>query len=810
MSNTHQHEAAMQELRKLLFEQESARIDRLEELLSNQELHAQEIAKVLAEAVKIRSHSDNKLGQALTPAVEEALKTSIARNPQPLSDALFPVMGPAIRKAIQSSIATMLQSMNQTLEHSFSAQGLRWRLDAIRTGKSFAEVVLLNTLLYRVEQVFLIHKETGLLLKHIALDPSHHEDADVVSSMLTAVQDFIHDSFSSSANQGIESLRMGDLQVLIEQGPDVVLALVCRGNPPLPLREKMQTTIEDIQHDFHENLQGFEGDTQPFEATDLNLSPLLVADYESKTKKGSPFKPVITLGIITALIITWVVWGHRQQANIDAQWQAYTQQLMDTSGIVITSYNNRDDKYIIQGLRDPLSRDPYELLANAKLSPKQLELSLQPYQSLASPLVLKRALFILQPPQSIILSLQGSTLVLNGSAAQTWLDEAKKTAPLIAGISQVDTSQLTPELTLIERIQALLQPTTNIQLSLDKHRLIVSGKATQAWAAHAKKNIQNITEITQYQDRKLTLIDSPAYVLKQAYKRLRPPSTVRLLMTKDMQLIAKGSASDIWMVKAKQQAKHIAYLKSYNDQQVSLSSDIILQRAIEALQPPESVQLSLSNGILLATGEAQQTWIELANDKATSLDGIDRFDNQVARFIDEAAILAAAIQQLQPPSSVSLSFSNGILTATGSATGAWISSAQDQFVLVDGVHSFYTNNLKNTTEGWTDIQRMINQSSITFPNSIARISLDIQKDIATVAAQFQQAQRIEPSSKLLIKALYSNTASFITSLRLKAVQKALLAHGIGNQHLRIISHKTDATNAAETIHFALEVETKQP
>ncbi|MCF6207944.1 MAG: hypothetical protein L3J61_00955 [Ghiorsea sp.] len=760
--------------------------------------------------MQISSRNDNKLGQALTPAVEEALKISIARNPQPLSDALFPVMGPSIRKAIQSSIATMLQSMNQTLEHSFSAQGLRWRLDAIRTGKSFAEVVLLNTLVYRVEQVFLIHKETGLLLKHIALDPSHHEDADVVSSMLTAVQDFIHDSFSGSENQGIESLRMGDLQVLIEQGPDIVLALVCRGNPPLSLREKMQTTIEDIQHDFHENLQDFTGDTQTFEATDLNLSPLLVADYQSKTKKGSPFKPLIILGILAALITTWAIWDYRQQAAIDAQWQAYTQQLMDESGIVITSHSNHDGKHIIQGLRDPLSRDPYKLLANANLPPEHLTLNLQPYQSLASPFVLKRALAILQPPQSIILSLQGNTLVLNGSAAQTWLDKAKKTAPLIAGISQVDTSQLTPQLTLMERIQALLRPSADVQLSLNEHTLTVSGKATQAWAERAKKNIQNIKEITQYQDRKLTLVDSPAYILKQAYKMLRPPVSVRLFITKDTQLIAKGSASDTWMLKARQQAKRIAFLKSYNDQQLTLSDNIILQRAIEALQPPETVLLSLSNGILLATGEAQQMWIEQANDKATNLEGIDRFDNQVAKLIDEAAILAAAIKQLQPPSSVSLSFANGILTATGSATGAWISSAQDQFVLVDGVHSFYTNNLKNTTEGWTNIQRTINQSSITFPNSIAKISPDIQQNIATVASQFKQAQRIEPNSKLLIKALYSNNAMFITSLRLKSVQKELLNHGVNKKYVQVISHKTDAINAAETIHFALEIETNKP
>lgn len=802
-NQTQQHQADMQALRKLLFEQESARIDRLEELLSNQELHAQEIAKILAEAVQIRCHSDNKLGQALTPAVEEALKTSIARNPQPLSDALFPVMGPAIRKAIQSSIASMLQSMNQTLEHSFSVQGLRWRWDAVRTGKPFAEIVLLNTLNYRVEQIFLIHKETSLLLKHIALDPSHHEDADVVSSMLSAVQDFIHDSFSGSENQGIESLRMGDLQVLIEQGPDVVLALVCRGNPPLSLRETMQTTIEDIQHDFHENLQDFEGDTQPLETTDLILSPLLVADYQSKTKKGSPFKPLFMLAAIIATVIAWSAWNYQQQAELEAAWQSYAQQLNDELGIIITQLKQHDDTYILTGLRDPLSHDPLAILQKTSLPQAQLKLALQPYLSLEPSFILKRASKTLQPPQSITLSLQGKTLVVSGQASKAWLTQALDKAPFITGIADVDTHNITAEPSLLERIRAALKPDSSIQIKLEQSTLTLSGKTNTAWEKQAQQQIQQFPEIKQYQN-KLTLIDSPRYVLKQAYKALRPPQSVRLRITPKLKLIAQGRASDTWMNQAKQRVKKIVYLTAYDDQGVSLSDNIILQRAIEALQPPETVQLSLSKQTLLATGEAKQGWIDAANDKAVQLEGIERFDNQVATWIDEDAILAAAIKRLQPPSSVTLSFSHGILSATGAATGAWISQAQDQFMLVDGVYSFYTSRLKNTTEGWTDIQKRINNISMIFNNSMARVSPDIQNKINVAAALFKQAQSIESKSQLHIKALYSNTASFITSLRLKAIQKELAKHGITGQHIKVVSHKTDAKTPTQVISFSLE------
>ena len=87
---------------------------------------------------------------------------SVRRNPRPLADALFPIIGPAIRKAV----AATLQRHARVAQHARSSTACRgarssWRLDARRTGKSFAEIVLLNTLVYRVEQVFLIHRPSG-------------------------------------------------------------------------------------------------------------------------------------------------------------------------------------------------------------------------------------------------------------------------------------------------------------------------------------------------------------------------------------------------------------------------------------------------------------------------------------------------------------------------------------------------------------------------------------------------------------------------------------------------------------------------
>ena len=58
-------------------------------------------------------------------------------------------------------------------------------------GNTFAEVVLRHTLVYQVEHAFLIHGHTGLLIAHAAAENATSQDPQLVSSMLTAIQDFI-------------------------------------------------------------------------------------------------------------------------------------------------------------------------------------------------------------------------------------------------------------------------------------------------------------------------------------------------------------------------------------------------------------------------------------------------------------------------------------------------------------------------------------------------------------------------------------------------------------------------------------------
>jgi len=85
-----------------------------------------------------------------------------------------------------------LLRLNRFFVLNFTADGIRWRFESLRTGKPFKQVVQEHSLMSPVTQVFLIHRRTGLLIKQVRQESCTTHDGDMVSGMLTAIQDFVN------------------------------------------------------------------------------------------------------------------------------------------------------------------------------------------------------------------------------------------------------------------------------------------------------------------------------------------------------------------------------------------------------------------------------------------------------------------------------------------------------------------------------------------------------------------------------------------------------------------------------------------
>lgn len=407
-------------------------LDELRRLL----IQPAEVSEVLPAAVERRSNKDKRLTNATLPIVEENIRQSVNRDPKILAEALFPVIGPAIRKAISEALSTMVQSFNQTLEHSISPKSLRWRIEAFQTGKSFGEVVMLKTLVYRVEQVFLIHKDTGLLLQHLAANPQDAEDADMVSAMLTAITDFVHDSFKTSDDAVLDSLKIRELSVWIESSPDAVIAAVIRGNPPLALRQIFVEAIEDIQLKQENDLNNFSGRADIFDRSRPILQKCLqfqTSQEDEEAEKKGFFNPATILVSILGLMI--LIGGFFYVRDY-LRWSGYLEQLRSEQGIVITDAERGWLTHSISGLRDPLANDPTQFLQKYSLETDEVQQNWKPFQDGSPEFVLKRAEKTLRPPKDVNLKLVDQTLIAEGNVSQEWFDEASRSAPFLFGVNE--------------------------------------------------------------------------------------------------------------------------------------------------------------------------------------------------------------------------------------------------------------------------------------------------------------------------------------------------------------------------------------
>ena len=480
---------SMAELRTLLLGPAEKQIAEVHERLTDPRRQLKEVSHVLPAA--IRSRKDDELTDALAPTVAAALQQSVRKNPKPLADAIFPIIGPAIRKAIAAALSGMVQSLNQSMTYSLSVKGLKWRVEALRTGKSFAEVVLLKTLRYRVEQVFLIHKETGLLLQQASAPGIKVQDADMVSAMLTAIQDFVHDSFATPQGDELETLQVGELTVWIERGPLAVLAAVIRGNAPQDLRLVLQETLERIHLQFGQALSEFQGDASPFEDTAPLLEDCLEAHYDTGQDATSRRRITPLTVIVSLLVIGLLVWGFFWLRD-KRRWDGYVERLRNEPGIVVSESGTREGKRFLSGLRDPLARDPNSVMQEFQINPNDVVSHWETFQSLTPEFALSRAQSLLSPPATVKLSVKDGALVAEGFATHEWVTETRRAARFLPGLAGIHDEKLLD----LNRIQ---DPLLMFQLDRsdlvpgqdEKFNLLVGDiERLQALAVELKKNVR--------------------------------------------------------------------------------------------------------------------------------------------------------------------------------------------------------------------------------------------------------------------------------------------------------------------------------
>jgi len=137
-----------------------------------------------------------------------------------------------------------------------------------------------------VEEVFLINR-AGVVMAHES-KTERGIDSDIVGGMLTAVQDFVKDSFADKASvSGLARLDYGDKKILMEHGKTAFMATVISGQESDEIRNDMKGMVNIIEKNYANVIEKWDGDVSKLSGIKNIIKPLQAKKYSVERKLDS-------------------------------------------------------------------------------------------------------------------------------------------------------------------------------------------------------------------------------------------------------------------------------------------------------------------------------------------------------------------------------------------------------------------------------------------------------------------------------------------------------------------------------------------
>lgn len=276
-------QALVDALRDIVVRQERQRIDALEAGLQelNAEIEPDSLAEklnpVMSGLVRQTIHdSPDEMAEAIGPVMGEAIRVQIRDSRQGMVDAIAPIIGATVQKALSDFAHELQRNIDARLRTSFQPSDVLRNIQARLRGISPAELAMRDALPFAIQELFLIHRESGLLLAHLHPGKAQVSDSDLIGGMLTAIRDFVQDSFGQGqADKELDEIQYGEQRIIIQGGRYVYLAAVIEGVETPGFRARLRDWVNDLYVQYGSVLRDYTGDPASLPDLETRLAELI-------------------------------------------------------------------------------------------------------------------------------------------------------------------------------------------------------------------------------------------------------------------------------------------------------------------------------------------------------------------------------------------------------------------------------------------------------------------------------------------------------------------------------------------------------
>jgi hypothetical protein len=230
----------MGQLKDILLRDDRSTLLELQRTLNERALLEEKINPILEDHIEyLRKNFPKEYAQIVNKMVEQKIKSSQAE----IVDAIYPVLGSMITKFInykfqelKDSIDAQINGLKQNYNPVF------WLRNRV-LGVKDSDAILARIDVATVEEIFVIERDSGLLIGSATLYPSVNRD--VVAGMLTAIKAFVEDAFQRD-KEDLEMIQYGTYKIVIENFPNYYFAVAIKGSISTEEAGKLRGDIIDF------------------------------------------------------------------------------------------------------------------------------------------------------------------------------------------------------------------------------------------------------------------------------------------------------------------------------------------------------------------------------------------------------------------------------------------------------------------------------------------------------------------------------------------------------------------------------------
>jgi predicted regulator of Ras-like GTPase activity (Roadblock/LC7/MglB family) len=223
-------EARFQKLQQLLLEDDRVvssqikdEIDSLrQQLVSPEEIRARVSPFIEDKVIYLQENFPELFGPVMTATI----KRQIVESQDEMVDALYPIIGKMIRKFVAKEIEHLTERIDQQINQTFSWQAWARRFKGWFKGESEKDRMIQDLMRAKVEEVFIIDKESGLLSG--SWSRNELADRDMIAGMLTAIKSFVEHAFSKG-QQELETVEYESYRIVLNNFHTYYIAVVVSG-----------------------------------------------------------------------------------------------------------------------------------------------------------------------------------------------------------------------------------------------------------------------------------------------------------------------------------------------------------------------------------------------------------------------------------------------------------------------------------------------------------------------------------------------------------------------------------------------------